>query len=326
MTSEKNSIRKNAMRWFYLILAAFLVSCQQKSNVQTSTVSSDSLSHSDSAIISKTTPLYFKVPENIKIKDFFPFMDNLVAKVDTFPDYHLNEYLIVHANQWLLDSLMNTDYSIQKKKGKFLYNQPEYIILHEGDSLLIPDLHFADSAEKRLNTTILDVNIPEFKLRIIQGMDTLRTCKIRVGRNSERFLSLADRVVDLRTPIGEGEIIRISRIPYYVDPETGLRYDSTRRDDRRYTKLPIIPWLEPSINDIRYGTLIHPTTNPATLGKAISHGCVGTSEADGWYIYYHAPIHTRVNFRYDLSVVNEQGDSIQLRDIYQHKAKKKKIS
>ena len=86
--------------------------------------------------------------------------------------------------------------------------------------------------------------------------------------------------------------------------------------------MPQIPWLEPAIGERRLGSLIHPTTNPKTLGKAYSNGCVGTSERDAWIIYDHAPVETKVNFRYDLEVQNEEGKAIQLKDIYQIKKNK----
>lgn len=86
--------------------------------------------------------------------------------------------------------------------------------------------------------------------------------------------------------------------------------------------MPIIPWIEPSINGIRYGALIHPTTNPETLGKAYSHGCVGTTEQDAWFIYYNAPIGTPVFFRYDLTVIQPSGDILFLKDIYELGIKK----
>ena len=77
--------------------------------------------------------------------------------------------------------------------------------------------------------------------------------------------------------------------------------------------MPRIPWIEPQIDGHRFGHMIHPTTNPKTLGKAYSNGCIGTSEADAWRIYYYAPIGTKVNFRYDLIIENERGDTIQLK-------------
>jgi L,D-transpeptidase ErfK/SrfK len=138
-----------------------------------------------------------------------------------------------------------------------------------------------------------------------------------VGKNKRRYLETAGRIVDLRTPVGTGKIVRIERDPYFVDPVSGERFFTTRRDDGRRTLMPQIPWLEPEINGLRYGTLIHPTTNPSTLGKAYSNGCVGTPEAAAWVVYYHAPLGTEVRFRYDREVTDERGNTVFLEDIYQ---------
>src|SRR5690606_4815866 len=107
------------------------------------------------------------------------------------------------------------------------------------------------------------------------------------------------------------------RDPWFINPVTGKRYFATQRDDGKYTLMPQIPWLEPAITGIRYGSLIHPTSNPNTLGKAYSNGCVGTAEGAAWIIYYHAPVGTKVSFRYDVTVTDEKGDTLQLKDIYQ---------
>lgn len=56
---------------------------------------------------------------------------------------------------------------------------------------------------------------------------------------------------------------------------TGIKYDSTCRDDGNYTKMPVIPWLEPSINGIRYGAMIHPTTNRKVSEKHILTAVLG---------------------------------------------------
>ena len=171
---------------------------------------------------------------------------------------------------------------------------------------------------------MIDINIPEFRLRIVEGRDTLYSFLVRVGRNQKQYLALAGTIVDLRTRPGEGHIVRISRHPLFLDPHYGRRFTHTRRDDGRTTLMPVIPWLEPEIDGQRYGQLIHPTTNPKTLGKAYSNGCIGLGEADAWYQYYYAPVGTRVNFRYSLQVVNSQGDTIQLKDIYNWKGKVQK--
>ena len=53
---------------------------------------------------------------------------------------------------------------------------------------------------------------------------------------------------------------------------------------------------------------------------------MGTSEAAAWRIYFHAPLGTKVQYRYDLDVVNAVGDSIRLKDIYPgFKKTKKKV-
>ena len=80
--------------------------------------------------------------------------------------------------------------------------------------------------------------------------------------------------------------------------------------------MPVIPWIETEINGIRNGQMIHPTTNPETLGKAYSNGCIGVSESDAWIIYYHAPLNTALQIRYDLIILDEKGEKRELEDIY----------
>jgi len=258
---------------------------------------------------------FIKVENDITIKKYFSFMDSLSCHYDTIHHKELNEYAIIHSNPWILDSLRSWDYYTSRSNGKFLYDQSKMVILHKGDSLTIPDSTSTAKIIAKLKSTVIDINIPEYTLRLIQSGDTILTCPVRVGRNAKKYLVLAGHIVDLKTPTGEGEIVRIERNPVFINPDTGERYDSTFRDDGRYTKLPIIPWLEPIINGVRYGDLIHPTTNIQTLRRAYSHGCIGTSEADAWTIYYNSPIGTKVIFRYDLTVVNH-GDTVLLNDIY----------
>jgi len=197
--------------------------------------------------------------------------------------------------------------------------------LAKGDSLLIPSSDQVRELRDRMTMTVIDVNIPEFKLRIKEGEEIVYQCSVRVGKNTQRYLAMAGRDVDLRTHPGVGEITRIARDPAYINPRNNKRYKVTRRDDGKVTKMPRIPWLEPTINGQRLGQLIHPTTNIGTLGKAYSNGCIGTSESAAWVIYFHAPLGTKVQLRYDLEIINEVSDTIQLKDIYPNfKAAKKK--
>jgi len=137
-----------------------------------------------------------------------------------------------------------------------------------------------------------------------------------VGQNKKKYLAQSGRETDLRTRTGRGKIIRHDRNPRFYNPVDGKRYYTTLRDDGNRTLMPQIPWIETEIDGRRNGQLIHPTTNPVTLEKAYSNGCIGTSEADAWILYYHAPLGTPVRIRYDLKVPATDGVLPYLKDIY----------
>ena len=131
---------------------------------------------------------------------------------------------------------------------------------------------------------------------------------------------MAGRIIDMRTKPGEGKIIEVVKNPMFINPKDNRLYSSTTRDDKRRTTLPNIPWLVPEINGFNHGQLLHPTTNKRTLGKALSNGCIGMSEADAWTLYYYAPVGTVIKIRYDLKALSS-GDTISLHDIYPEKSK-----
>lgn len=257
--------------------------------------------------------------KDVKMKDYFATVDSIVEFECKTACYNLTEHSLINANPRIIDTLAGFDYYLKMQDSIFVYDQKELVVFHKGDSLLIPDQEQTKAIDKKLSSIVIDVNIPEYKLRIIQGADTVYTFTVRVGANEEKYLETAGRIVKLITHTGQGEIVRLERNPYYLNPATGKRYYGTRRDDGRYTMMPVIPWMEPSINGIRYGNLIHPTTNPETLGKPYSHGCIGLNESDAWRVYYNAPLGTKVKFRYDLQVINHYGDTIMLEDIYNKK-------
>jgi L,D-transpeptidase ErfK/SrfK len=284
------------------------------------------ISPTPSSVDPDTALFTIVVNRDIKMKAYFPFMDSVVRHYDSLVAYDLTEHLLVRANPWIIDTLSSYDYDLRMPKGQFIADQNEEVMLKNGDTILVPNDTVAAQLQNDFQHTILDVNIPEYKLRIFQGDTVLHTFSVRVGRNEEKFLGMAGRIVSLRTPIGEGEIVRIEKNPTYMNPVDGEKYFATHRDDGKLTKLPQIPFLEPSINGQRPGSLIHPTTNPHTLGKAYSNGCVGTRESAAWVIYYYAPVGTKVRFRYDLDMVDEAGDTLVFKDIYHlqkgHKSKK----
>ena len=259
---------------------------------------------------------YTVVPYDVPIRSYFEYLDTLVKHLDSTLNYPISEHLLVRANPWIIDSLANTDYYQLMGRGVFEEDPQSLLALQQGDRLYIPDSLQAAALYNRMASTRIEVNIPEFTLRIFEGECLLHTFPVRVGQNKSRYLAMAGRNVDLRTKTGEGTIVRINKNPRFINPKDNKVYESTSRDDGKRTKLPRIPWIEPGLNGTRYGHLIHPTTNRATLGKAYSNGCVGVGEADMWRVYYHAPIGTRVHFRYDLIVVDEAGDTLHLKNIY----------
>lgn len=271
--------------------------------------------------------LYFWVVNSpVKISRYFEYLDSVVKHFDSNLPYPLDEHLLIRANPWVIDTLAHSDYYWWMLRDSFVYDPNDLLVLRPGDTLWIPTENRAKMLKQTQSNTMIDLNIPEFTLRIIEKDIVLYTFQVRVGRNERKYLAMAGREVDLRTQAGEGTIVSINKNPTYINPSNNHPYTTTRRDDNRVTKLPRIPFLEPEINGIRNGQLIHPTTNPNTLGKAYSNGCIGMREQDAWRLYYYAPVGTKVRFRYDLEVINEAGDTIHLKDIYPGYKKSKKIS
>lgn len=252
----------------------------------------------------------------VTIGRYFEYMDSLVQVLDTLVPYPLTEHLVVRSNPWLIDSLAETDYYRQMARGVFVYDQKKMVILQPGDTLGVPDSTLAQQLTAEMEATTIEVNIPEYTLRILSRGDTLYRFPVRVGQYKTKYLAMAGKTVSLQTDTGVGKVVRLNKNPSWVNPADNKPYYETNRDDHQRTACPRIPWIEPALNGQRYGDLIHPTTNPKTLGKAYSNGCIGLKEADSWYVYYHAPLGTRVVFRYDLTGISEQGDTVRLKDIY----------
>jgi L,D-transpeptidase ErfK/SrfK len=253
---------------------------------------------------------------SITIENYFDFIDSIVKTYDSITSYKLTEHLLVRANPWILDTLQNTDYYRMKALDSFVYDQKQMIVLPKGNSIVIPDSIQAKNILNSFQKTRIDINIPEFKLRIFEDSVKLYEFPVRVGRNEKKYLEMSGRVQDLKTKTGKGSIVAHVQNPRYVNPVNNHEYHVTNRDDKKVTKLPQIPFLETELNGLRYGQLIHPTTNPISLGKAYSNGCIGTKEADAWVIYYYAPIGTKITISYNLEVLDKAGGTVVLKDIY----------
>lgn len=257
-----------------------------------------------------------QVDKNVRVKEYFEYMDQLVQAHDTSSEFILTEHLLARHNPWLIERLAETDYYRQAAKGKFIADQKQMIVLSPGDTLRLPTAEEAWVLLEKMRLTRLDVNIPEFKLRILENEDTLFQFPVRVGQRTDKYLETAGREVDLRTRTGKGRIVAVNKNADWVNPVDGHQYTATRRDDGKVTACPRIPWLEPELNGERIGQLIHPTTNPATLGKVYSNGCIGMGEAGAWYTYYYAPTGTPLVVRYDLEVAGGDGLPVTLPDVY----------
>jgi L,D-transpeptidase ErfK/SrfK len=306
--------------WYCLFgtVSLLALGCSERvSNAQSSTtLQGDTVTLDVDSTSQKPPLLAIVVTHDVKMKHYFPYLDSLIRQYDSLVAYPLTEHLLVRANAWIMDTLASYDYDVRKLKGEFILDQKEAKILREGDTLWLPDDETAAFLQDVFQNTVIDINIPEYKLRILEFEEVKYTFPVRVGRDEIKFLAMAGREVSLRTPIGEGEIVRIEKNPLFMNPVDGKRYYATHRDDGRLTELPQVPFLEPSIDGQRPGSLIHPTTNPRTLGKAYSNGCIGTPEGAAWIIYYHAPVGTKIRFRYDLEALDECGDTIRFKDIY----------
>ena len=265
--------------------------------------------------ISRTETIVI-IDKDVKIKYYFDYIDSIIDKHSKRSTSKLSEHVLVRYNPWILNKLSNTDYYRLMEQDSFVYDQKELIVLEKGLELYIPDSIKIDSILKTFENTIIDINIPEYKLRIFIDSLLQKEFLVRVGRNENRYLEFGNRITDLRTQTGSGTIVAHVCNPDYYNPENGHQYFVTKRDDERITGLPQIPFLETEINGIRNGQLIHPTTNRQTLGKPCSNGCIGTSEGDAWIIYYYAPVGTKIDIRYDLKVKDSLGNETILKDIY----------
>ena len=259
------------------------------------------------------------VNQPIKMGEYFDVMDDFIDRYNEIQNTPIDEYIFVHCNPWIIDSLAATDYYIMKEKGNTVLDNRNLIILNRGDKLNLPDSAEIIKIKLKLDSIWLDVNIPEYKLRIRKGDEVLYTFPIRIGQNKERYLATAKRIVSLKTDLGVGKISKSIREPYFLNPVNGRHFTTTKRDDGIVTEMPLIPWLETEINGVKNGDMIHPTTNLKTLNKAYSNGCIGLRESDAWYVYYYAPVGTKVVIRYDLNLKNENGEEIILKDVYKRR-------
>lgn len=265
---------------------------------------------------------FVEVEQNILIKDYHKWVKNFLIEVNINRNIHIDEYILAKANPGFVDSLKNSDYYHLKQKGILSYDPKECLFLAKGAEIVIPDSNTVLRLKKDILQTRIDINIPEFLCRVYQYEKVIDSFHIRVGKNEKKFLAMAGKVMDLKTRTGEGKVIRINKEPQFINPVDNKLYTGTKRDDGIVTQLPNIPWLETELDGVKYGQMIHPTTNESTIGKAASNGCIGLRESDMWALYFYAPVNTPVRIRYDLKGIDSLGNTIYFKDIYSRKWRK----
>ncbi|MGB5430303.1 L,D-transpeptidase, partial [Eudoraea sp.] len=124
---------------------------------------------------------WIHISSDVAISEYFEYMDSLVNAYDSLVPYPLSEHLLVHANPWIIDNLANTDYYRMMARDSFVYDQRKLLVLRLLDSIILPDSQTAATILNSFNKMYLDVNIPEFKLRIYQDTTALFTFPVRVG-------------------------------------------------------------------------------------------------------------------------------------------------
>lgn len=299
------------MKFFLLLIFSLtLVSCL---NTTKSNSDEDKSTHDNKLA---EIPIEMIVNKDVPIRSYFKWMDSIVAEHNQTHNYPIDEYIIVHNNNWIIDTLAHTDYYYLMDKGIFNEDSQSLLALKKDQVLLIPDSIQTQKIRTQLDSTSLELNIPEFRLRIIQEGKEIYKFPVRVGKVGKKYLAMAKGNVDMRTQTGEGEIIRVNKKPTFANPQNNRKYVRTNRDDGKNTALPAIPWIEPSIDGRSVGQLIHPTTNLATLEKPSSNGCIGLRESDAWIVYYYAPLGTKVVVKYELQGKNDAGEEVQFENIY----------
>ena len=281
-------------------------------------VSPSEHSLSDSTKTSTSSPLYMDtlvVREKVELGSFFDWMDEIVHEYDLSSKDSLTRRHIIFGNPWLINRFRETDYYFQAERGVFRYNQSESVILFPGDHIRIPNDSIRMEIDCLLSSVELDVNIPEFTLRVLENDSIHHQIPVRVGKPGSAYLPYLEREIQTETVRGVGVIVSINMAPEFLRFSTGEKITHTQRDDGHLTLMPKIPALEPSIGGRRLGQLIHATTNPHTLGKAYSHGCIGTGEGDAWLLYFYTTVGTPITIRYDLIVEDSLGTH-ELDDIY----------
>jgi hypothetical protein len=133
------------------------------------------------------------VDDAVPIRAYFEYLDSVVASDSTLRGQPDAEHLLVRANPALIERLEDTDYYRMKDRGIESKDPQAEIALRRGDTLWIPSAAQIEALRDTFAATVLDLNIPEFTLRILKFGVTRYSFPVRVGQNRSRFLEMAGR-------------------------------------------------------------------------------------------------------------------------------------
>ncbi|MBK9016639.1 MAG: L,D-transpeptidase [Saprospiraceae bacterium] len=167
------------------VLLALIFSCQNKAETHAQ-IEVEPVAATQDTLPTPPPPPFDTVvlTYDVTIGCLFDFLDTLVKRYDTLAPYPVSEHLLVRANPWLIDSLENTDYYRLKERGIFNYDNRSLVVMQEGDTLFIPNEADALELLTKMDSTVIDINIPEFKLRIVENGDTIYTFPCESGRTA----------------------------------------------------------------------------------------------------------------------------------------------
>ena len=149
----------------------------------------------------------------------------------------------------------------------------------------------------------IEINIPEFALRVYQGGAVVRTFPVGVGRPG------------FPTPVGEYKVINRMENPTWENPylKEGAVRIKAGTDNPLGTR-----WLG-FYNDGRGEYGIHGTDNPSSVGKASSHGCIRMKIKDAESVFSLVEMGAPVSTTYRLYQLEQKGSTVVLKsfpDLY----------
>lgn len=122
------------------------------------------------------------IPKDVPMRNYFKWMNSVIAVHNQNRTYLIDEYILIQNNFWILDTLVHTDYYYKMEKKLFNEDSQVLIALHKGQTLTVPDSLQSEKINDRLGNTFIGINIPEFRLRIVENRKEIYQLPFVKGR------------------------------------------------------------------------------------------------------------------------------------------------